>query len=143
VTFHHDKKELPVYAITVAESGEKLIENDSDRNGLWSGAGVGPRSLGLKNITMTEFARVLMASILDRPAVDQTGLGSTRYDFSLKWTPDASQPQPGGTDHPADNTGAPPDLFTAFQEQLGLKLESTKALVDVLVIDRVEKPAAN
>jgi uncharacterized protein (TIGR03435 family) len=143
LTFHLDKRELPVYAITVAKSGAKLIENDGDPNGVWGGAGVGPRSLGLRNITMTEFARVLMASILDRPAVDQTGLGSTRYDFELKWTPDASQSQPGGTDRPADNAGAPPDLFTAFQEQLGLKLESTKALVDVLVIDRAEKPSEN
>jgi uncharacterized protein (TIGR03435 family) len=92
---------------------------------------------------MTEFAHVLNASILDRPAVDQTGLGSTRYDFALKWTPDMSPSQPGGAERPADNADAPPDLFTAFQEQLGLKLESTKALVDVLVIDRIGKPSGN
>ena len=92
---------------------------------------------------MTEFARVLMASILDRPAVDRTGLGSTRYDLAMKWTPDASQLEPGGAEHPSDNADAPPDLFTAFQEQLGLKLESTKAAVDVLVVDRAEKPSEN
>ena len=79
--------------------------------------------------------------------VDQTGLGSAKYDFILKWTPDASQSQLGdprpNVPLPADNPDAPPDLFTAFQQQLGLKLESTKAPVDVLVIDRVEKPSAN
>jgi len=64
----------------------------------------------------------------------------------LKFTPDVSQmagfggpPPPAG----AADSDAPPDLFTAFQQQLGLKLESTKAAADVLVIDKVEKPSAN
>jgi uncharacterized protein (TIGR03435 family) len=140
LTNHHEKQELPVYAITVVKSGAKLIENDSDPNGE-PGFNVGPRSLRITNATMTEFARVLMASILDRPAVDQTGLGSTRYDFALKWTPDASEARPGA--EPAASSADAPDLFTAFQEQLGLKLESTKAPVDVLVIDRVERPSDN
>jgi uncharacterized protein (TIGR03435 family) len=143
LTFNWDSRELSVYAITIAKSGAKLIENDSDPNGLWGGAGVGPRSLGLKNITMTEFARVLMASIMDRPVVDQTGLGSVRYDLALKWTPVASPSQSGRAESPVDSDGAPPDLFTAFQEQLGLKLEATRAPVDVLVSDHVEKPSAN
>ena len=78
--------------------------------------------------------------------VDQTGLGAARYNFTLKWTPDASQSQPGGmaaAAPPADNADAPPDIFTAMQQQLGLKLESTKAPVDVMVIDHVEKPSPN
>jgi len=73
--------------------------------------------------------------------VDRTGLASTRYDLMLKWTPDPLQP--GGGEPRSDTANPPPDLFTAFQEQLGLRLESTKGLVDVLVIDRVEKPSAN
>ncbi len=141
LTFHNDKRELPVYAMTVAKSGPKMTVNDSDPNGVWGGPGVGPRSLSLKNITMTEFSRVLMASIMDRPVVDQTGLGSVRYDFAMKWTP--VSPQPGNAETPADTADARPDLFTAFQEQLGLKMEATKAPVDVMVIDRVEKPSAN
>jgi uncharacterized protein (TIGR03435 family) len=142
LTVRRDKRELPVYAITVAKSGAKLVRNDSDPNGLWGGAGIGPRSLSLNNITMAEFATVLQSagSILDRPAVDQTGLGSARYDVTLKWTPDAPQP---GDEPRADNGDAPPDLFTAFQQQLGLKLESAKAPVDVLVIDHAEKPSGN
>jgi uncharacterized protein (TIGR03435 family) len=143
LTTHHEKMELSVYAITIAKSGAKLIENDSDPGGVWSGDGISPRSLSYKNMTMAELANVLQqaGTIVDRPVMDQTGLGSTRYDFAMRWTPDASQG--GGSDHPADNAGTPPDLFTAFQEQLGLKLEATKAPVDVLVIDRVEKPSAN
>jgi uncharacterized protein (TIGR03435 family) len=91
LTFHHDKRELAVYSITVAESRAKLIENDSDPNGLPT-FGVGPRVLRLTNATMAEFARILQASILDRPALDQTGLGSTRYDFMMKWAPAARSP---------------------------------------------------
>jgi uncharacterized protein (TIGR03435 family) len=143
LTIRQEKRELPVYAITVGKSGAKLVKNDSDPNGVWAG-GIGPRSLSYKNITMAEFAAILKqaGTIVDRPVVDQTGLGSARYDLTMKWTPDASPSQPGGAEHPVDNAGAP-DLFTAFQEQLGLKLESTKAAVDVLVIDHVEKPSAN
>lgn len=147
LTVHHEKRELPVYAITVAKSGAKLVENDTDPSGVWGGQGISPRSLGFKNMTMAEFANVLQqaGTIVDRPVVDQTGLGSTRYDFAMKWTPDASQSQPGqGADHPVDDAaGAPPGLFTAFEEQLGLKLESTKTQVDAMVIDKVEKPSEN
>jgi len=69
----------------------------------------------------------------DRPIVDQTGLQG-RYDFDLRWTKDETR---------TTDTDAPPGLFTALQEQLGLKLEATKAQADVLVVDKVERPAAN
>jgi len=82
---------------------------------------------------MGEFALV-MSYTADRPVVDQTGL-SGRYDFQLKWTFDDSKA-------PTDGTAAP-GLFTAIQEQLGLKLEPAKAQADVLVIDKVERPGAN
>ena len=144
LTVHHEKRELSVYAIMVAKSGPKLIQNDSDPNGVWDG-GISPRNLSYKNMTMTEFANVLQqaGTIVDRPVVDQTGFGSTRYDFAMKWTPDALQPVGEAGQRAADNGGAPPSLFTAFQEQLGLKLESTKAQVDVMVIDKAEKPSEN
>jgi uncharacterized protein (TIGR03435 family) len=76
--------------------------------------------------------------------VDQTGL-TGKYDFTLKFTPDASQMTGfgGAPPPPPDNVEAPPDIFAAFQQQLGLKLESTKAPADVIVIDKVEKPSAN
>jgi uncharacterized protein (TIGR03435 family) len=142
ITFHRDKRELSVYAITVAKSGPKLTKNDSDPNGVPSFS-VGPRDLRLRNATMAEFASILQASILERPAVDQTALGLARYDFILRWTPDAAPSQPGRTEPRVDDAEAPPDLFAAFQQQLGLKLESTKAPVEVLVIDHVERPSAN
>jgi len=70
-----------------------------------------------------------------------------RYDFVLKWMPDDSQfigMRPPGMPTPgSDSPDAPPNLFTTIQEQLGLKLESAKAPVDVMIIEHVEKPAAN
>jgi len=140
---HLEKRELPVYAITVAKSGAKLNRNDSDPNGNASYS-AGPRVVIMTNGTMGDLANGLQRSgnILVRPVVDQTGLGPARYDLIVKWTPLTAQGQSGG-EHGADNADAPPDLFTAFQQQLGLKLEATKALVDVLVIDRVEKPSEN
>jgi uncharacterized protein (TIGR03435 family) len=80
---------------------------------------------------------------MDRPVVDQTGLGAARYDFTLKWTPVGPQAQRSEPERGAVSADAPPDLFTAFQEQLGLKLEPAKALVDVFVIDRAARPSEN
>ena len=146
--FHRDKNELAVYAITIAKSGVKMTKDENNPNGL-PGFGGGPRAFNVRNSTMAEWANVLQANILELPVVDQTGLGAARYDFILKWTPDATQlsrlgPPPGGNAPPAaDDPDAPPDLFLAFEQQLGLRLQSTRAPVDVLVIEHVEKPSAN
>jgi uncharacterized protein (TIGR03435 family) len=113
---------------------------------------VDPRGLNRRNSTRPAGPTPLAypaPNILELPVVDQTGLGAARYDFILKWTPDAAQMSrlgapPGGNAVPAaDDPGAAPDLFPAFEQQLGLRLQSTKAPVDVLVIDHVEKPSAN
>jgi uncharacterized protein (TIGR03435 family) len=89
----------------------------------------------------------MQSVVMDKPVVDHTGL-TDKYDFMLKWTPDDSQfAQFRGTNPnmpPAgDNPNAPPSLYTAVQEQLGLKMAAGKAMDDVLVIDRVEKPSPN
>ena len=145
--FHRDKKELSVYAITVAKTGIKMTKDENNPNGLPGFGGGGPRGMNVRNSTMSEFANILQANIMEQPVVDQTGLGAARYDFILKWTPDAAQlsrlgPIPGNAPA-ADDPDAPPDLFSAFERQLGLRLQSTKAPVDVLVLDHVEKPSAN
>jgi len=147
--FHQEKKELSVYAITPIKAGVKITKSQADPNslpGLGFGRAPSGMSFNVRNATLGEVASVLQGSLLDKPVVDQTGL-TDRYDFILKFTPDASQmagfgPPPPGT-AATDNADAPPDLFTAFQQQLGLKLESTKAAADVMVIDKVEKPSAN
>jgi uncharacterized protein (TIGR03435 family) len=144
LTFHHEQKELSVYAITVGKDGSKLTKSEGDPNGL---PGLFFRGLGdlpARNATMADFAGVMQTAVLDRPVVDQTGL-TGRFDFILKWTPDEFQFTGLGVKvpTPTDNPNAPPDLFNAIQQQLGLKLVATKAPVDVLVVDRVEKPSAN
>lgn len=145
LTFHREKIELPAYAVTVAKGGPKLTKNDTNPDGN-PGYGGGPAGMRVVNSTIAEFISFVLNDSVGLPVVDQTGLGSARYNFVLKWTPDASQSQPGGVAAgapPADNPEAPPDIFTAMEQQLGLKLESTKALVDVMVIDHVEKPSPN
>jgi uncharacterized protein (TIGR03435 family) len=97
--------------------------------------------LPANNATMKDFTGLLQEVVLDKPVVDQTNLKG-RYDFTLKWAPDESQ-FGGHVPPPGELPDAPPSLFTAVQEQIGLKLESTKAKVDVMIIDHVEKPSAN
>jgi uncharacterized protein (TIGR03435 family) len=142
--FHHDQKELPVYALVVAGSGPKMTKSEGDPNGLpglfFRGLGV----LTVQNATMSDFAGLMQSAVLDRPVVDRTALQG-RYDFLLKWTPDESQFGGMGikVPPPSNAPDAPPNLFTAVQDQLGLKFDSSKASVDVLAIDHVEKPSAN
>ena len=148
--FHREKKELSAYALTIAKSGLKITEETSNPNGLPGFGGGGPRGLNVRNATMEEFAQFLQANVLDQPVVDQTGLGGKRFDFVLKWTPDGQQgaaaaaggPRPEGAPA-ASSPDAPPDIYLAAQQQLGLRLESTKAPVDLFVIDHVEKPSEN
>jgi uncharacterized protein (TIGR03435 family) len=144
LAFHRDRRELSVYALTVAKGGPKMTKNDSDPNGL---PGLFFRGLGMlpaRNATMADLAGLFQGAVLDRPVVDQTGLAG-RYDFTLNWTPDETQFAGLGVKvpPPPDNAAAPPGLFTAIQEQLGLKLDATRAPVEVFVVDRVEKPAEN
>jgi uncharacterized protein (TIGR03435 family) len=135
LAFHKEKKELSAYALTIGNSGLKMTEDTSNPNGLPGFGGGGPRGLNVRNATMQEFAGFLQANVLDQPVVDQTGLGNKRYNFIVKWTPDGTPADP--------NLDAPPDIYLAFQQQLGLRLESTKAPVDLFVIDSVEKPSEN
>ena len=144
LTFHHDKRELSVYVLAIAKGGPKLTKSEGDPNGL---PGLFFRELGalnVRNANMADFASLMQNAVLDRPVVDQTGL-SGRFDFTLNWTPDDSQFGGMGAKIPpsTDNSKAPPALYTAIQEQIGLRLDATKAPADVLVIDHVEKPSEN
>ena len=144
LVFHREKKEMAVYAVTVGKSGSKLTKSAGDPNGL---PGLGFRGLGalvVTNANLGDFAGLMQNVVLDRPVVDQSGL-TGRWDFTLNWTPDEFQFAGMGAKIPPPATGAaaPPDLFTAMQEQLGLKLESTKAPADMFVVDKVTKPTDN
>jgi len=142
--FHRDKKELSAYVLSTGKNGPKLKQDDGNPNGLPS---LFFRQLGyltVQNATMGDFTRLMQSAVLDRPVVDQTGLQG-KWDFVLKWTPDESQFSGMGVKvpPPTDAADAPPPLFTAIQEQIGLKLDAGKAPVEVLALDHVEKPSEN
>ena len=144
LTFHREKRELSVYVLSVAKTGPKLTMSKGDPNGL---PGLFFRAIGDLNVTnanMGDFAGLMQNAVLDRPVLDQTGL-SGRWDFTLKWTPDDSQFGGMGARIPpsTDGSTAAPALYTAIQEQIGLKLDAMKAPAEVLVIDHVEKPSEN
>jgi len=132
---HQERREMPVFALEVAKDGPKMPPSKADPNGLPDNEGMGGNGRQIRkytNVSMSDLAIMLQFN-LDRPVVDQTGVKG-RYDFKMQWTVDEGQ---------STDPDAPPGLFTAIQEQIGLKLEPAKAPVDVLVIDQVEKPGAN
>ena len=137
LVMHIEQHEASIYMLTEAKGGAKLKASAGDPNGLSNEndrENGGLETMHAENMPMSELSGLLMRIALDRPAVDMTGLKG-RYDFDLRWTTDeaiASAP-----------TDAPPGLFTALPEQLGLRLEAVKAMVDVLVLDKVERPGAN
>ncbi len=140
LAFHWEKKTLPVYVLTTTKNWPKLQAADPNE-GENSGCSQ-PGVCTFKKRTLSNFAWYMQYVVLDRPVVDKTGIAG-EFDFSLKWTPDESQfSRLGWMIKPAPESSAP-SLFIAIQEQLGLKLESVKAPVDVLVIDHVEQPTEN
>ncbi|MEP6962026.1 MAG: TIGR03435 family protein [Acidobacteriota bacterium] len=149
ITLHVEKRDLSAYTINVGKgglAGIKMTRSESQGSnggGTFAGSVPGTGVMNMGNATMTDMASLMQRVMLDRPVVDQSGL-TGRYNIALKWAPDDTQftqmnlrlvPPPG-----ADPL---PDLVTAFQEQLGLKLESTKAPVDVMVIDKVSRHSEN
>ena len=126
---HRETRELPVYSLSLAKSGPKLPKADSS-GGLSINDGRG-RSRVTGRVTLAWFADFL-SQRLDRPVQDQTGLEGV-YTVNLEWVRDSADV----------NSPAPSDagasLFTALQEQLGLRLVAAKGPVEVLVVDRLEK----
>jgi bla regulator protein blaR1 len=160
LAIHRETKELSIYALVTAKNGPKLKEakpGDTYPNGIKGPDGIaraGFMRMGRGELTgqgLPISALVgLLTQQLGRTVVDKTGL-TAKYDFTLKWTPEDSEGGslrgPGGAppqsdSAPAADTSAP-SIFTSLQEQLGLKLESQKGPVEILVIDHVEKPSEN
>jgi uncharacterized protein (TIGR03435 family) len=135
LSFHRARRELPVYAIVVGKTAPKLTKSTKDPSGNPWVAFSPSGSFSVGNASMADLATFMQRYAMDRPVVDKTGIPG-KYDLSLVWTPDDKV---ASTDDP----NAPPGLFTAIQEQLGLKLEATRAQVDVFIIDHVEQPSEN
>lgn len=146
---HHETKEMQVYALVVAKGGPKMKDDGgktSDPNMKAGMMRMGPANLTGSQMPISALVTTLSQQV-GRTIIDQTGLKGN-YDFDLKWTPD--MPQGGGffggpVAPPGAQAPPPPDpngptLFTAIQEQLGLKLEPQRGPVEVLVIDSAERP---
>jgi len=124
---HRESKEGSVYNLVIAKNGPRLQE-EADKTKI--GAMSTGRGMLRGSLTLAAFTRALSA-IASRPVIDRTGLTGA-FKVDLRWSADDSPDAPSG-----------PSLSTAIQEQLGLKLESAKGAVEILVIDRVEKPSPN
>ena len=157
LALHRETRELPVYALVVAKGGLKLQEakeGDTYPNGIKAPDGhpsggmmrMGRGELAAQALPVGSLISILTQQ-LGRHIEDKTGL-TGKYDFTLKWTPDEAESPMfrgalgGGASAPAPDANGP-SIFTALQEQLGLKLESQKGPVEVLVIDHAEKPIAD
>jgi len=144
LAFHREPRELAVYALMVGNRGPMLTRSAGDPDGLPSLLFPRLGMLPASNASMADLAGTMQSVVLDRPVVDRTGLMG-RFDFTLTWTPDETQFASMGIRVPAPSgdPAALPGLFTAIQEQLGLRFEATRAPVDSIVIDRVSRPSEN
>jgi len=167
--FHRETKELPVYALSIAKGGPKLPKADcvmydpenppgptaagQKRPNFCGNINMGRsgsnRTLDAAGATMQSLIERALPNIVGRIVIDKTGLTGT-FNVHMEWGADAPMPPPPGSAgandpaRPAPSTDTQgPSIFSAIQEQLGLRLEATKGPVEVLVIDHVEKPGAN
>ena len=164
--YHYEKRELPMYALVVAKDGLKMKQTKPDqddpgantpRPGDAPGPGDGRPPQGRRMMTMNpghlestgtsiDMLTHVLSRQLGRTVVDKTGL-TGEYDFTLDYTPDNMPMPPHGAPEGGPKPEQPdqggPSIFTAVEEQLGLKLEATKGMVDVIVIDHIDLPTEN
>jgi len=143
---HRETQQALAYLLVVGKNGPKLkqTEEGSETRGRMR---MGRGELNGDGVKL-EFLAQVLANQLGRPVVDKTGL-TGNYDIKLAWTPDPGQPAPGplgpppGLEPPPVPDPSGPSIFTAIEEQLGLRLESQKGPIETIVIDSVEKPSEN
>jgi bla regulator protein blaR1 len=142
-----EKKEMPVYALLVTKDGSKLKPHPAGTAENKPFASFG-RGLGTFTDSSIVGLAFQLSTQLGRPVIDRTDLKGS-YDFTLQWTPTPGEGSPESLGlapraeppPPIDSSG--PTIFTVLEDQLGLKLESTKGPVEVLLIDHVERPSEN
>jgi len=131
LTYEFVEKNLPAYALVKAGKGTGLKQSLRRPEDPWDFYGPGGE-LTVNNATMNNLAEGLSRGMVDKPVVDRTGIEG-RYDFTLRWS---------GL-NAVNDPNAPPGIFTALQEQLGLALKPTHVEIKVLRIDRIERPGDN
>ena len=133
---HRERKEMPVYALVVGNGGPRFAESPSDA--VFSGFhGVNGRNqnMTLSKASMDVVAEEISNYGLDRPVVDQTGLTGFYY-IKMEATPEYRMSRQADGERDIS-------VFDAVQQQLGLKLKPSRALIEVLVVDHIEKPSEN
>ena len=133
---HHETKEETVYFLTVAKGGSKMKPVEAVQGQQQGMRGTGRGNMQGMAATMDMVANMLTGNT-GHTVIDKTGL-TGKYDWSLQWQPDSGN---AGPDDPSQPAG--PTIFTAVQEQLGLRLESAKGPVELTVIDQVKRPSEN
>jgi uncharacterized protein (TIGR03435 family) len=146
VVIRSETQDKPGFALVVAKNGPKLPPAIEDPSVMFSRTAAGDRTLTAKSVTMKRFADALSVA-LDAIVVDKTGIDGN-YDVSFQWTPDpaneprvlkSGEPAPA----PAADAAAGPSIFTALQEKLGLRLESRKVPMEIIVIEKAHRPSDN
>ena len=124
---HHTTKQLPIYVLTVASGGSKFKKSATDTggSGMYSNGKIEVRATSIESLAMN------LSHTVGRIIVDKTELAGG-YDFTLEWAPEGAAP-----DDPR------PSIFTALEEQLGLKLKSTQGPVDAIVVDSIQRASEN
>lgn len=144
---HHEQKELGMYDLVIAKGGAKLKEVDAEAPGGGKALDGKPLPKGMMQVRNGQLTAEgvpvssvagFLAQMLHTQVVDKTGLKGN-YDMLLKWQPDDQVQE----SHDATGGETAPSIFTAVQEQLGLKLEPTKGLVDTVVVDHISMPSEN
>jgi uncharacterized protein (TIGR03435 family) len=140
----HEMKDLPVYELVLAKNGAKFAEDNTHPEvGAVTALGLG--KLELTSCDFGPFVSTLSAQpeLQGRVLLDKTGL-TGHYTFTFQWTPEVARPNGGpSADNASTSESSIPSLFTALREQLGLRIESTHAPVDVIVIENIDKPSEN
>lgn len=137
---HQETREMPVYVLTVNNSGPKMKQRTEGDGGEKTRLTFqGTKATG-RNVTAKVLAEELGAMVLNRPVLDRTGIAGT-FDLNLSWSTESGQGN--GVAASVKSELNDPDLFTAIREQLGLKLEAAKGPVEIIAIDQANRPSEN
>lgn len=146
---HHETKDLSTYVLSIAKGGPRLKPVVLDPH---LPANIPPNRINIMGRGFLEGhdadTALLVKTLSAQPemdghtVIDKTGL-TRRYDFTLKWEPDSMADGPSSKAETSSQSGSLPSFFTALQEQLGLKLTSSKGPVDVVVVDSADRPSEN
>jgi uncharacterized protein (TIGR03435 family) len=133
---HRETRQIPVYQLVVGKNGLKFKESAPDASpGAHYAASDRNYQVTIPKATMDDVLTAIENSLLDRPVLDKTGLTGT-YDIKMTYTPNIKANR-----ETVDLSDI--SIFTAVEQQLGLKLEAQKAMVEILVVDHVEEPSRN